>query len=1147
MRPLNIGTARNRLRSDSQTKTHHRKAVTEKSHQIKTQAYRVAPEATSGKIVTLLPRWRRWPWAARLLAAMFALLVVLVCVIGVLAARLAAGPVSLNWLVPFVQSMLSKHGGPVQIQLKEATLTWQDWGEGPTLSLGDAHIAASDGSYAADVNTFQASVSALSILHGQPVPHRLSANGIRAMVLLPEASTAGADHETASAPTLDGLIDTGPLRFIDSISVDDVAIALADAPGQVVWRGQIDTLQLQRDPSGLSGSARVTLDQAGVPGYANLAVQSDATTKLTTVSADFSTIRLPAFAKLGGADLAPLSILDVPLSGTATATLTAEAAPQAVSLKLAGEAGRLVLTPEVAKQFGIPDAAQTVPLRSLALQVTGQPDEKKWTVESLQLRLADTAVVSVPAPIGKRIPLRQITGQATYAGDQLTVTTLGIDLDRPRFAITADIKDLTGKAQGPARVVLRGATVADVRAYWPPQMAASAFDWVNTHLVAGEIAEAVLQMSVGEAAGETTVTALQLTIPVEGAVVDYLKPLPAVRDGQVMVGLDLKTLSVDIRRATVGRLVVSDGRVVIPDYNADVSTIDIGFNVDGGLPDLVELLSTKPLDFVPTDVIHPSDFGGRFDARVSLHFPLVEDLDVDELVVIVNAMTNGASFSLPAKDVAVQDGNLHIMVNDDGLHAFGTLAVNGARGIVDWQEAFVETTPIRRSIDFRLSNAAVASVRKNLEPKVNLAPYLLGGQFDGVVRYKEARQGDAWIDGTLELNDAEVAIPELRWTKPKGQVATVQAQVEMSGGQISVIRNFELAGGAADVHGSALFTDQGSLHSLEVNRFVLGRSHLKAIVHSQDGGKGWDISVTGPSLDIAPFLSNEERPKPANDTESTEKGPGPNLNVSADFDRVWITDETPVQAVLLRATRTAGVWQTVMARGQTNATAPFSIEMAPSENGQHTITIAAENAGTTLEALGLSSNFHGGRLSGQATGALSTDDLQLTGEIRMDRFHLVKAPLVARVLDVMAVTGLRDVLSGRGIAFSALRIPFSVNGGVIELRDARAAGASLGMTTTGSIDLDQQTLDLKGIVVPFYWANAALGNLPILGPLLTGGQSGGGVFSATYELTGPVEDPRMRVNAFSIMLPSVIRYILELIQGWIVPSGNNQVSVAPSP
>jgi hypothetical protein len=71
--------------------------------------------------------------------------------------------------------------------------------------------------------------------------------------------------------------------------------------------------------------------------------------------------------------------------------------------------------------------------------------------------------------------------------------------------------------------------------------------------------------------------------------------------------------------------------------------------------------------------------------------------------------------------------------------------------------------------------------------------------------------------------------------------------------------------------------------------------------------------------------------------------------------------------------------------------------------------------------------------------------------------------------------------------------------------------------------------------VPFYWANSLVGSVPLLGPLLTGGAEGGGLFSASYRLTGPLGQPVLNVNPYSIVLPSVVRYLLELIQSWITP------------
>ena len=103
------------------------------------------------------------------------------------------------------------------------------------------------------------------------------------------------------------------------------------------------------------------------------------------------------------------------------------------------------------------------------------------------------------------------------------------------------------------------------------------------------------------------------------------------------------------------------------------------------------------------------------------------------------------------------------------------------------------------------------------------------------------------------------------------------------------------------------------------------------------------------------------------------------------------------------------------------------------------------------------------------------------------------------------------------------------------------------MTAAGSIDLAASTLDLNGTIIPFYWLNSAMGRLPLIGPLFTGGVPGGGVFSATFTATGETADPRIEVSPFSVLFPGFIRYLLETLADWlgVAPRGVEPRPLAP--
>lgn len=1102
---------------------------------------------TTGKIAAAR---HRHPLLTRVLAAIFALITLLVCALGIGAARLAMGPISLNWLLPFAQKWLAQQGDTIHLTLGEAALTWRDWAEEPTLSLGNVAAAAADKRFDVEVEAISGSLSVAALLAGQAIPNRLSATGVHVTALLPvpssESEAPSEPTEPIALPSLNEVFDSTPLRFIDALSVSDASVTLLHAPDRMAWQGRIDSLSLVRGADGIDGHAKLDLDQGGRPGSVTLAIRTEPTTATTRAALAFENLHLPALADLSP-QTAPLAIADLPLSGEASAVLAADGSVQSATLTTTSAGGFLRLTPALAKRFGIADAAQEIAVSAFDLQLSGQPAARTWDLDRLHLALPDESGVSLPAPIGKRIPLREITGRATLTGDRLQVTQLDIALDRPRIAVTGSVEDLFSMPKGDVALSLRNATVLTVRTYWPPEMAANAFKWVDAHIVAGDIAEATVQMKIGPEAGATTVTALQVMVPIENTVVDYLPDLPPVHDGRVTVEIDLKTLRVTILQAMVAGLQVGDGLVVIPDINADVSMIDIDFGVRGGLPDVIRILETKPADYLSETGLRPEDTGGTFDGRVHLGFPLLEDVDAKDFKLSVAVVTQGARVQVPGKPLEITDGDLRFAVTESDLHAAGALRIDGAPGLVNWHEDFEGNTPLRRSIEFRIANAPVASVRKTMAESADLSAYLLGGHFGGVVRYTERDDANASIDVTLELADANLAVPQLRWHKEGGEVASAQLHAAMVGGKLDSIPLFKLTGGDAEVRGSALFDAVGDIQSLYLDSFKLGRSQMQGTVR-QTPDNGWDVTINGKSLDIAPYLEGGETQNETVERKASATN-GTNLIVSANFDRVWIAEQHPVENVLVNVVSHHGHALRGQVRGQTESGSAFSVDVVPAEGELSAITVSADDAGATFIATGLDTNIRGGRLSGRATADLTVlDDPTVAGEIRIDRFNLVGAPLLARLLDILAVTGLREVLTGRGISFTTLRVPFRLEGGIIEIENARTHGNSLGITAGGTIDLNSQRIDVSGTAIPFFWANAALGNLPLIGNWLTGGETGGGIFSAPYRVRGDLDNPQVSVNPYSFMLPSLVRYILELIQNWIGPSLNgSNAAVTASP
>jgi uncharacterized protein YhdP len=183
-------------------------------------------------------------------------------------------------------------------------------------------------------------------------------------------------------------------------------------------------------------------------------------------------------------------------------------------------------------------------------------------------------------------------------------------------------------------------------------------------------------------------------------------------------------------------------------------------------------------------------------------------------------------------------------------------------------------------------------------------------------------------------------------------------------------------------------------------------------------------------------------------------------------------------------------------------------------------------------ALGIYDNARGGSMyldflmPKSDPAKVNAEEGPVTGQLRADNFRVVKAPVLANLLTLGSLQGLGDVLNDKGIAFTRLDVPFTLQGGQLHIERARAVGPALALIATGDYGIEKKGLKFKGTIVPSYTINSVLGVIPILGDLLIG-RKGEGVFAFTYKVSGDLEKPRVSVNLLSALAPGFLRRIVE--------------------
>ncbi len=223
----------------------------------------------------------------------------------------------------------------------------------------------------------------------------------------------------------------------------------------------------------------------------------------------------------------------------------------------------------------------------------------------------------------------------------------------------------------------------------------------------------------------------------------------------------------------------------------------------------------------------------------------------------------------------------------------------------------------------------------------------------------------------------------------------------------------------------------------------------------------------------------------------------------------------------LNAANDGRVFQTMRVEGQMGARLPFLLQITPDQNGRR-LTATTNDAGELLRGLDVVGTMEGGRLSVQAHYNDAQPDRPLTGTADIEDFRLHQAPALGRLLQAMTLYGLVEVMQGPGLGFRRLVAPFRLTDDALDIADARAFSSSLGLTAKGRIDLADRQVDVQGTIVPAYFFNSLLGNIPLVGRLFSP-ERGGGLFAASYALHGALDNPQVTINPLTALTPGFLR------------------------
>jgi uncharacterized protein YhdP len=1000
---------------------------------------------------------------------------------------LSQGPISLNYFTPYLKKSLESIDNKINFDVQDTVLSWQGWDRKLDLRFVGVEISDTNGYELADIPEMSMAINPIAFMKGQISLQSLEMFGpsirlsrgsdgsFRVGIGLEDEEETSAETSESLMSLFSGFYDGGEQRDnlsgLTEITVRDADIQFNDVQLGIDVRAPSATFNLRRVEQGASFKflSWVEADSIGALIEADLVYrgrQAD-----IPVNVEFSGLnieKLLALTKVVDPEI--LSVTDLNAFGNLSTMLAGDGSSRPIQFNIGTGSGDVTVA-----------VAAKKPYKIQALKVVGAVTSsfESITLGSAELKLPD--------------------GRSVDAKGR-------IDLNREYELISLDLNG-----------AFQNVETADVAKYWPDQVAPDARIWVAEHLSKGKVEKATWALELDDktiSSGKFDKDFFKIDFDFQGVHVDYLPPMPTLENASGSASLRYDSLVVKIDKASYRDLKASRGRLSIASFSQKTPTLNISFQAEGSIASGLSVLNTQPLQLGQYFSLTPDNVDGQMRTNATLKVPLADNIDASNVDFEVVSKFSKTSAKGLAGLLDVADADIELKVDRKAVIASGEGAFNQIPARFDIEHVF----PVKdRLSKDKIVASTVLSEKAQKAFGLDLAPRLVGPI---KLKLEATRVGEAdyKVQANADLQATTLYLPMLEWRKEKGAPGSANFNTVLDDSGTIKIEDLKIRAENFDVDGRMEFDANNNLKRFQATKLKIDTQDLTADVNMSKAG-GLDIRLGGEVLDLRSIIDELE--------EEGEEGVAlPNIRFTSNIKRVLVTKQLTVGDAILSVLWDASHLVTVKAWGKVNGGPPVRADLVTKGKTRH-LRITSRAGGEVLTAMDLFHNAYGGKLNLEASiPEKPSRENPIVGSYRLEDFVIARAETLGELLSHGELTEFLDELSGDGIKFTRMEIPFSYENERLVVDELRAVGPSFGATMRGVVDRNTEKLDLQGTIIPAYTLNSALGNIPIIGRLFTGGKVGG-VFAVTFRIKGTIDDPITSTSTLSAFAPGFLRTIIE--------------------
>ena len=637
-------------------------------------------------------------------------------------------------------------------------------------------------------------------------------------------------------------------------------------------------------------------------------------------------------------------------------------------------------------------------------------------------------------------------------------------------------------------------SVENLLKIWPKNLMDSTFWWMEENS-AGILKDVLLETDLDFSSGKINVGDVKGSFICNDINIKYMDSMPTVKRINGFAKINNSSVIFEINSGSSNDLEISNGIIKLYDLNTNVEKANINLDISSKNKSVVDYLNLTEIN--KDNYKKLNEISGNVNFNLILDFPLLFDLDAEQIEYSADAKLTDGYYKLIDPDYVINNLNMNInvganLVNFSGKGVFFNSNIEFTGDQITRNNNIVDEIKGRLLLDsYQLLNFIPEFFEETSGSIPINFSYTKGKKdfkFEGVGETDQLKINSEFLGKDLSFQNGKIRF-------------VISPYNEKLSGFLDIkTKNI-------DIEVNSIFSNL-KLFNLEILKFKSPNQNFQFSVNNETI---LDVNLNGKKVSIEKMNLNEES------TFSNIE----NIVFNLQADRLYIGNNIFIDSSInFKKNNNRFDFFNAYFKGDKDY---HNINLS-SSHGKKKFYLESNFVPGLLNIFDINLKINTGslKIEGEQSSDLKTYDGKIVGK----DFVFLDTPFLADFITLFSLQGLAQKLKDGGIIFESLNGKYVLSEDKLRIVDSLLKGSELGIQFDSVIGLEDDYFLTTGSVIPAYTINTLLTKFPIVGDIITAGSPEDGLIGAKFEVEKEDDEYKISYNPISVFVPNLIKNFL---------------------